>query len=235
MIDLGDLREGIIYKNKDELHEIIEEILKLKSIKLYGIGVNLTCYGAVIPKNDNLSILIQIAEQIEKDFSIKLEMISGGNSSSLHLIEKGELPNKINNLRIGEAFLLGRETSYGHKLDGFNDDAFALEAEIIELQEKPSFPIGEIGVDAFGRKPSYEDKGKTKRAILAVGQQDIDVENILCVDSKAQILGASSDHLIIDVTNSDVTYAVGDIVQFKLKYGSLLRAFTSPYVKKKYI
>ena len=34
-----------------------------------------------------------------------------------------------------------------------------LEAQIIEFKEKPSLPIGEVGVDAFGEKPYYEDRG----------------------------------------------------------------------------
>jgi ornithine racemase len=235
MIDLGDLREGIFYKNEEEIYSAVEEILKLENIKLHGIGVNLTCYGAVIPKNENLSILVEIAEKIEHKFNIKLDMISGGNSSSVHLINKNELPKKINNLRIGEAFLLGDETSYSQMLDGLYDDAFILEAEIIELKEKQSVPIGETGVDAFGNKPVYEDRGIIKRAIIAVGRQDIDSDNLHPIDSKIDILGASSDHLILDVTKSDKEYRVGDIINFKLSYSSLLRSTTSAYVSRTYI
>jgi len=234
MIDLGDLREGIFYKNEDEILKTVEEILKLNNIKLYGIGVNLTCYGAVIPKNENLSQLIEIAEKIEKKFNIKLEMISGGNSSSVYLIGKNELPHRINNLRVGEAFLLGDETAYSQMLEGFYDDAFVLEAEIIELKEKQSVPIGETGVDAFGNRPVYEDRGIIKRAILAVGRQDVDSDNLHPIDSKIDILGGSSDHLILDVTKSDNEYKVGDIIQFKLSYSSLLRATTSGYVNRTY-
>jgi predicted amino acid racemase len=235
MIDLGDLREGIFFKNENEIFETIEEILKLKNIKFHGIGVNLTCYGAVIPKNENLSILVELKNKIENKFNIKLDVVSGGNSSSVHLIGKKELPEGINNLRIGEAFLLGNETSYSQKLDGFNDDAFVLEAEIIELKEKQSVPIGETGVDAFGNKPVYEDRGIRKRAIIAVGKQDIDSDNLHPIDSKIDIIGASSDHTILDVTNSDTDYKVGDILNFKLSYSSLLRATTSEYISRTYV
>ncbi|WP_326909698.1 ornithine racemase Orr [Sedimentibacter sp. MB31-C6] len=235
MIDLGDLREGIFYKNEDEIYQTVEEILKFNNIDFFGLGVNLTCYGAVIPKNENLSVLVDTAHKIEKRFNVKLEMISGGNSSSVYLIERNELPKEINNLRVGEAFLLGNETAYSNMLEGFCDDAFVLEAEIIELKEKQSVPIGETGVDAFGNKPVYEDRGIIKRAIIAVGRQDIDSDNLHPIDSKIDILGASSDHLILDVTESDKNYKVGDIVNFKLSYSSLLRATTSSYVDKKYI
>lgn len=234
MIDLGDLREGIFYKDEDVIYETVKEILKLENIELYGLGVNLTCYGAVIPKNENLSILVETAAKIENKFNIKLNMLSGGNSSSVYLIGKNELPEGINNLRVGEAFLLGDETAYSQMLDGFYDDAFTLEAEIIELKEKQSVPEGETGVDAFGNRPVYEDRGIIKRAIIAVGRQDVDPDNLHPIDSKIDVLGASSDHLILDVTKSDNAYRVGDKVSFKLSYSSLLRATTSAYVEKTY-
>ena len=234
MIDLGDLREGIFFKDEDEIYHTVEETLKLDNIQFFGLGVNLTCYGAVIPKKDNLSVLVEIARKIEKKFNIELQMISGGNSSSIYLIGRNELPEGINNLRVGEAFLLGGETAYSQMLEGFYDDAFTLEAEIIELKEKQSIPIGETGIDAFGNKPVYEDRGIIKRAIIAVGRQDVDPDALHPVDSKIDILGASSDHLILDMSESDKEYHVGDIVNFKLSYSSLLRATTSGYVERVY-
>ena len=235
MIDLGDLREGIFFKDEENINRTVEQILKFKNIKLYGIGVNLTCYGAIIPKNDNLSQLVTIAENIEEKFNIRLDMVSGGNSSSIYLIEKGELPKRINNLRLGEAFLLGNDTAYGELLPGTSADALVVEAQIIELQEKPSIPIGEVGVDAFGQKPYYEDRGIIKRAIIAIGKQDTDLDSMIPLDEKIDILGGSSDHTILDVTKSSKEYKVGDVVQFVLGYGGMLKTATSPYVQKEYI
>jgi predicted amino acid racemase len=145
------------------------------------------------------------------------------------------MPERINNLRVGEAFLLGNETSYGKRLEGFYDDAFILEGEIIELKKKQTLPVGETGIDSFGRKPEYEDRGIIKRAILALGRQDADPFHLKCTDSKIDVLGASSDHLILDVTKSDKEYQVGDIISFKLSYSNLLRSTTSPYVYRTYI
>ena len=235
MIDLGDLREGIFYQNEDQIFGAVEEILKMKNINLYGIGVNLTCYGAIIPKNDNLSNLVAIARKIEDKFGIKLNMISGGNSSSIYLIGRGELPEGINNLRLGESFLLGNDTAYGTKLPGTVSDTLILEAQIVELKEKPSLPIGEVGVDAFGQKPYYEDRGIIKRAIIAIGKQDTDIDSMEPLDEKIDILGGSSDHIILDVTKSDTEYKVGDVVRFVLGYGGMLKTATSPYVEKAYI
>ena len=235
MIDLGDLREGIFYQNEDLIFEAVEEVLKMSNISLYVIGVNLTCYGAIIPKNDNLSLLTGIASAIEGRFGIKLNMVSGGNSSSIYLIEKGELPAGINNLRLGEAFLLGNDTAYETKLPSTVSDGLVLEAQIVELKEKPSLPIGEVGVDAFGQKPYYEDRGIIKRAIIAIGKQDTDIDSMTPIDEKIDILGGSSDHIILDVTKSDREYKVGDIVCFTLGYGVMLKTATSPYGEKAYI
>ncbi|MFZ5351371.1 MAG: ornithine racemase Orr [Bacillota bacterium] len=229
MVDLGDLREGVWYEDAVEL---AGKILELKGIKLLGVGVNLTCYGGVIPTYENLSQLVEIAEEIEKKYAIKLEVISGGNSSSIHLLDKGEMPKRINQLRLGESIVLGFETAYGDRIEGTHRDAFKFAAQIIEIKEKPSVPIGEIGMDAFGQKPVFEDKGIIKRAIVGAGRQDIRPDGIVPKDEKISVLGASSDHLILDVTESESEYKVGDIVEFDLTYGGLLAACTSEYVEK---
>lgn len=240
MIDLGDLREGIFFQEEDVIMDTVAEILKLANIRLYGVGVNLTCYGAVIPKNDNLSILVALARRIEEKFQIKLEMVSGGNSSSIYLLggndalEENRMPEGINNLRLGECFILGNDTAYGTKIPGTCGDALILEAQIIELKSKQSLPIGETGVDAFGQKPVYEDKGIRRRAIVAVGKQDIDLDSMSPVDGDLEILGGSSDHTIVDVTDAKREYQVGDIISFELGYGGMLKAFTSSYVDRVY-
>ena len=77
MIDLGDLREGLFFRERDTIYETVEEILKLSNIQLFGLGVNLTCYGAIIPKHDNLSILVQLAEDIRARYNLELPMVSG--------------------------------------------------------------------------------------------------------------------------------------------------------------
>ncbi len=229
MIDLGDLREGIWYKN---FIEYIEPIFKLKNINIIGIGINLTCYGGVIPKPENLSQLLDFANDIEKKYGKKIEIISGGNSSSLYLVYENKFPAGINQLRLGESIVLGRETAFGNPVPDTYDDAFKLVAEIVELKEKPSVPIGEIGMDAFGNKPTFVDKGIIKRAICGIGKQDITLDGIIPYDNKIEILGGSSDHLILNVSNSQLNYKVGDKIEFKLTYGGLLAASTSNYVNK---
>jgi len=148
------------------------------------------------------------------------------------LIRSGKLPKEINHFRLGESIICGTDVTNDLKIEGNTDLTVILEAEIIELKEKPSVPIGEIGFDAFGRKPHFEDKGIRKKCILGVGEQDIISSGLYSLDEKVEILHASSDHTIIDVTESDINYKVGDILKFKLSYGCLLKASTSEYVEK---
>lgn len=230
MVDLGDLREGF-FEEKD-LFENIEKIKKLENISIIGIATNLTCYGAVLPSEENLSRLVNIAEKLKTEYKLDIQMVSGGNSSSLFLINQGKLPKGINNLRIGEAILLGRETAYGEKIDGTFDDAFKLSCEIVENKKKVSVPIGEQGMDAFGNKPIFIDKGHMQRVILAIGRQDVAVDSLIPIDKKIEVIGASSDHTIIDITNSDNRYTIGDKIEFKLGYSGIMSASTSKYVKK---
>ncbi len=229
MVDLGDLREGVWF---EKATDFVKDIIKLKNIKLMGLGTNLTCYGGVIPSTDNLGTLVKIAEEIEGKYGIKLETISGGNSSSIHLLQKNQMPERVNEIRLGEAIVLGTESAYAKRIEGTYADAFTFAAEIIELKEKPSAPIGEIGLDAFGGKPVFVDNGIIKRAILAAGRQDIKHDGLTPRDKGISILGASSDHMILDITNAEVEYKVGDVVEFDVSYGALLGASTSEYVNK---
>ncbi|QUH30905.1 ornithine racemase Orr [Vallitalea guaymasensis] len=233
MVDLGDLREGIF--DEEEIFETVEIMISLDNIDLIGIGTNLTCYGGILPEKSNLQRLLTLKETIRKKYKLNLKVVSGGNSSSLHLIEEGDMPKGINQLRLGESIVLGRETAYGNTIEDTYQDAMTLQCEIIELQDKPSLPIGTIGMDAFGNVPSFNDKGIRKRAICAIGRQDVDPTDILPGDKNVEIIGSSSDHLILDVTDSNENYSVGSILRFSLKYGSVLSLFTSEYVKKIYV
>jgi len=233
MVDLGDLREGYFYE--DDLYKSAEEIKKLEGVELIGIGTNLTCYGGVIPTPENLGRLVEIKKNLEKNHDVKLKIISGGNSSSIPLLYDGTIPEGINNLRLGESLVLGRETAYGKDIEETFNDVFKLVIEAIEIKDKPSLPVGEIGKDAFGNVPVFEDKGIRKRMICAIGRQDLLPDDITPYDKEITVIGSSSDHLILDITNSKIKYKVGDKLEFGLKYGGILRGMTSEYVKKVYV
>lgn len=229
MYELGDLREGC---QKEELEEVIEETLKLSNIKIYGLGVNLSCYGATIPTEENMSELVNVAEELEKKFNFKFELISGGNSSSFKMLKNGELPERINNLRLGESVFLGNVPCFEEPILEFNRNNFILKTQIIELKEKPSVPRGKHYVDSFGHIPTFVDRGIRKKAIIGLGKQDVNLDGLILEDNKIIILGGSSDHVILDVTDSQKNYKVGDEVTFKLNYAGVLNLMTSKYVNR---
>lgn len=230
MVEQGDLREGFL---PEEILEVAYEVEKMKNINLEGIGTNFTCVGGVIPDSNKIFQLSQLTEKVEEKIGRKLKIISGGNSSSYHQLGEVDL-KRINNLRIGEGILLGRETAFGENILGTKDDGFILEGEIIEIKEKESVPYGRRGMDAFGKKPEFKDRGLRKRAILALGKQDFECESLYPIDKGVEIIGGSSDHLVVDISDSKINYEVGKTMKFKMGYGALLRGMTSIYVDKEY-
>ena len=229
MIDLGDLREGYIDDNM--LFADVEGMLKLKNIEISGIGVNMTCLGTIIPKPETYDRFREIQYKLQQKYDVACEIVSGGNSSSYYMIENNTIPNFITNLRLGEMLLIGREAAYFEEYDYLNHDTFMLETEVIEAKEKPSFPVGEKGRDAFGKEKTFVDIGIRKRIICALGRQDTIPEDLFPLDDKMTLVGASSDHIVMDVSDSDVNYRIGDVVTFRCNYQSALFASTSEYVE----
>jgi predicted amino acid racemase len=229
MIELGDLREGIL---PSDLEPVVKETLGMQGVKLAGVGTNLACFGGVKPTEANMQELSAIVDNLQRKFGINFEVVSGGNSANYQWFVSTPDVGRVNHLRIGEAILLGCDTLTRERIPGLDTDAFTLVAEVIELKTKPSKPYGEIAQDAFGHVPVYEDKGNIRRAILALGMQDVDISAIKS-RVKVNVLGASSDHLILDASDSGLE--VGMEVRFDVNYGALLRAMTSPYVEKVYL
>lgn len=232
MWDLGDLREG--YFEIKDIISTAKEMMKMDGVILSGLGTNLSCYGGVKPTTENLTRLVEVAHMIENETGSKLKHISGGNSTSYSLLLAGGMPEGITNLRIGDTFYFGRDMQKREYLDYMKNDCFILTGEVVEIKKKPSVPIGERGYAALNSLPQFEDKGDVVRAIISVGKQDIDLD-MTPLDEGAEILGASSDHLIVDITNVDRKISVGDTMQFNMLYTAAMRSFTSKYVDKIYI
>lgn len=235
MADLGDLREGFF-----ELEELVDVAVyiedKMDFVRLAGIGTNLGCYGSVMPTRDKMEQLVEYAEAVEKAIGRKLDIISGGATSSLMPVFDKEMPDRINMLRIGAAPLVGPQedlrTSYGREEVDALTEAFTLEAEVIEVKTKATHPIGRLGVDAFGQRPKYKDRGMRQRALLAIGRADFgDIEDIVPQLDGAEVIGASGDHTILDIEDCREVVKAGDKVSFKLKYSAIMRLTSSENVK----
>ena len=140
----------------------------LPNLELLGVGTNLGCYGSIQATPEKMHDLVAAAEQVEKAIGRKLEVISGGASSSLHMVLDGTMPPRINHLRVGEGILLG--SIWGCNMDFMHKDIMVLRAQVIESKVKPSHPVGELSVDAFGQTRTYVDRGHRLRCLLAMGR-----------------------------------------------------------------
>ena len=222
MADVGDLREG--FWDKEELIETACLVEEKENLFLEGIGTNVGCYGSLVPTAEKLGELIPIAREIERRIGRKLDTISGGASTSFMRITDKDMPEGINHLRMGENILLARDNQvfHGHDTSPLHQDVFTLKAEIIEIKDKPSHPVGEINVDAFGNRPTYEDRGIRKRALIAVGKEDIGGSfEIFPRMEGVEVVGGSSDHTILDITEVK-KLKVGDVLEFDIDYVSML-------------
>lgn len=230
MKDMGDLREG--FWSESDLHEVAVQVENMENLYLYGIGTNLGCYGSILATADKLRDLVDVAERLEDKIGRKLDVISGGATSSFMRVIDGDIPERINHLRIGEQILLARDLDvfYGYDMKDFYQNVYTLEAQIIEVKNKPTYPVGEFAVDAFGHRPQYEDRGIRKRAIAAFGKVDIgSFEDVFPLREGVKILGGSSDHAILDVQDAG-SVNVGDVLKFAVDYGSLVYLTSSDNV-----
>jgi predicted amino acid racemase len=231
MIELGDLREGIM---PNDLDSIVRQTLRCLNIRFTGIGANLACRSGVSPDDRNMTELSALASSLEAAFDITVEVVSGGNSANLLWAFAGGHSGRINNLRLGESILLGCEPLHRQPIDGLHTDACAIIAEVIESKVKPAQPWGKVAQAAFSESVQAQTSGtdvceSISQAILATGHQDTDPTG-LQMDPGVRLLGASSDHLIVE-TVQDVARS-GSELTMRPNYSDLVRAMTSPFVAK---
>lgn len=237
MLDVGDLREGV--DNIPELVALARLCEQLPNLRLRGVGTNHACMNGVLPTYENLSFLVEGAEAVEAAIGRKLEIISGGSSINLLLLRDGinQMPPRINHLRIGGSIAnpMNIRVNRGISFPGLREDTIHLTAEIVEIHEKASAPKGQSTKNWAGESVTRTDKGRRLRAILALGSQDVgDSSVLLPVDSGVEVVGCSSDHTIVDVTDTGKTWKSGDTLTFKVRYANMLYAFTGQHVQVAY-
>jgi predicted amino acid racemase len=230
MVEMGELREGLM---KDELEDAAREAQGQEGLALLGIGMNLACLSGVVPTPGKMREFESLAEDLEKRLGLRFELVGGGNSANIPILDPAGRTGRTNNLRVGEGILLGLETVNRTPIPGTRQDAFTLEAELIELKEKPTMPDGETSQNAFGETPQFEDRGIITRGILALGRQDVIVEGLTPLDQGVAIIGSSSDHVVLEMSGRD--HAVGAVLRFGVDYGALVHLCTSPYVVKVHV
>lgn len=232
MIEMGDLREGVIREN---LIDFYEKVFKLPNIEVIGIGTNLNCMHGVLPDEDKLIQLSLYKQIIELQFDITIPLVSGGTTVTIPLLLRNQLPHGINHFRVGEALFFGKDLFTGGTIEGMHNDVMELYSQVIEIAEKPKVPSGELGKNPQGKKAKIneEEYGETSyRAILDIGYLDINPDHLINVQDDVKIVDASSDMLILDVGENKSGYEVGDFIRFRMKYMGALGIMNSDYIDK---
>lgn len=235
MIELGDLREGVM---GDEVVDFYGEIFELPNISIVGLGANLNCLSGVMPSQDKLTQLVLYEKLIEAKFNREIPWVSGGSTVTLPLLMRGQLPVGVNHFRLGEALFFGANLFDHTTFEGMRNDVFELEAEIVELHVKPRAPSGEMGRNVAGESIQVDasDYGRTHhRAIIDVGLLETGPEYLLPYDSDIEFIGGSSDMIVLDLGDNIHGYAAGDTIRFKLKYMGALGLMNSRYIGKKVV
>jgi predicted amino acid racemase len=232
MIELGDLREGIL---PGSLVKFYEQVFDLSNIEVMGIGANIGCLAGVIPNVDQFMQLVLYRELLELKFKHTLPMISAGSTAVLPLVLDKKLPAAINHFRIGEAIFLGSDLINGGTLPYLNNEVMLLEAEIAEIKEKGLVPLGETASVAPFESETEDDSTPGQRgyrALISVGHLDTDIAGLTPVNQNYRIAGASSDITVVNIGSDADGLKVGDTIKFKVNYSALLRLMNGKYITK---
>ncbi|WP_200976759.1 alanine racemase [Echinicola sp. 20G] len=233
MVETGDLREGVM---GDDLVEFYSKIFQLPNVEVIGLGTNLNCLNGVMPSTDKLVQLSLYKQIIELKFNKEIPWVSAGTSVTIPLMLNHQLPKGINHFRVGETLYFGANLFDGSTIEGMNDGVFELCAEIIELQEKPLLPIGNLAANPQGEITEIDESlyGQSSyRGILDLGLLDVDPKYLIYDKNEFEVLGGSSDMLILDLGKNPKNYKVGDLIRFKLKYMGALAILNSYYIEKR--
>jgi len=226
MVEMGDMRDGIMPEN---VAAIARQVAAMPGVKLRGIGANFACLSGMAPDAAKMKDLSTIASDTERAHGSLIRVISGGNSANLPWALGAHSSTRINNLRLGEAILLGVEPVSGDKISGLFTDAFTLVTEVIEAKVKPVPAKVKFTNPALKELHLVPDNIRAIRSIIAIGKQDTDISG-LTLPKGVTCLGATSDHMVIQTIRSHPR--VGSALRLQMNYSALMRAMNAPDITK---
>lgn len=225
MVEMGDRREGILPRN---VIPIAQQVMDMPGVTLKGIGANFACLGGVAPNADDMAALSDLANEVEGMFGPTIQTVSGGNSSNLPWALSRQSIGRINDLRLGEAILLGVDPVSGQRIENMHADAFSLIAEVIETGAGLAPAPIDMAGPGLAAPCLVPDRRKTTRLILALGHQDTDISG-LSMPMGSKLIGATSDHLVTETARA--TPKVGSEMRFQMNYSALMRAMAAPDIE----
>jgi len=236
MIELGDLREGIL---PSSLVSFYEQVFNMPAIRVIGIGAQIGCMAGTVPSIDQVAQLILYRELLELKFQRKLPFISAGSSIFLPLVLQGRLPRALNHFRIGEAVFLGTDLVCGGGIEGLRDDVVTIEGEVAEIKEKNLVPMCEVGASTpFHGISSTPLEGHSPgkrghRALVTIGEIDTDVSGLTPLNPAFQIAGATSDITVVNIGDNAEGVRLGGTIKFRCSYSAFVRLMNDSYITKR--
>ncbi len=232
MVDTGDGREGVPLPL---VRKEAGRIASLDGAELVGLVTNAACARPAAPLAEAVAAFARAAAVAGGQLagtggpsSSGRPLLSAGGSGLLALLlddaggrgasgsEAGATPlGPVNELRCGEAILLGRVPSGngGRFLPGAHRDAFVIEAPVLEAFEK------EGGM----------------RVLIGLGVQDVGLSRMIPAQAGIYVGKITSDYLIVHCQGTEKeSLGTGAAVCFIPTYYSLLAAMASPFIEKRF-
>ena len=232
MIEMGELREGVL---RDNILSFYESVFNMPNIHVVGLGTNLGCMFGVQPSYDKLLQLCLYRQLIEVKFNQKLDIVSGGTSITMPLINDNKIPNEINHFRLGEASFLGISPLDNKQFRNLNTNTFEFKSYIVELRKKDAEPDGVISNANVGSTSDIPLTKQSFRAILDFGSLDVNPDYLKPKDDDVQFFGNSSDMTVYDLKDNKFNLKEGDTLTFNVNYMGVANIMNSRFVDKEII
>lgn len=232
MVELGDLREGVM---GEDLISFYQEVFELPNIEVIGIGANLNCLNGILPSYDKLVQLSLYKELLNARFGSHVQWVSSGSSITYPLISRKQVPKGCNHFRIGETLFFGNDIYEQKPIKHMKQDVFTLYAEVIEVRQKPMAANGEQGSNLLGETPEIEPEWVGEeglRVILDVGVLDVSPTDLVPFDPDVEVLGSSSDMMVVHL-KKEREIRLGEMFRFRPNYTGVLSLMNSEYIEKR--
>jgi predicted amino acid racemase len=232
MVESGDRREGVMPERVEPLCRLV---LELPGLDLAGLATSFNCLCGVLPTVASQQRFADLATVTETALGLRFRSVSAGHTNNVRFVLDGTMAQRVDHLRVGEAILFGTDELSDIVLPVPHHDTFHAYARVIEVQDKPSAPEGPVGKDAFNRVHEWPDLGIRRRAILELGEIDLSIDDLAPVRPDVTVVGASSDHAVVDVTGAEPPVQVGDELAFDCAYTAAATGWSSVTTRKQVV